>query len=789
MIELQSKRFYVIARRHQGESYGPVLDDTAGSHTMAYRRIEGTRETLVVQSQPDRPAIPAVETAYVYSPVFVGGSVVWSQQDGADWPIVTADDEGQPYRPFAIEGRARSMSTQAWGDRHALVWEERTGKRTRIRGVGVSPDGPFGQPFDITDGAYNAYDPSCAMAPDGTLYVAYSAFVGGNYAILLQAMDHEGQRVGAPLRVSREGVVCVWPSLHPRAAGGVWVSYTCYQANTGWELTMSGQIDFSYPDHYRRRAQSAFYTSYGVVKAGCVHEGRVWTVQREFKGEAKKGGVNIKDLGIAFARNAGHSAIFEDGAGVPHVLFRKHNPVEEIVYEEKVDMHRSPPMDSLRGDPDRNYADICLTALDGDQWRVPIRLIQHAFLERPISWRLDDRTLRVAFEEDGRTCGSEWTDDRGQFAVGVAEINLGEPAAPTYAPYPIVCPPMFGPSMEEPQPVRTDAAYRHAHGQTHIHSTISNCARSINKDLHLTYRFVQDVQHADYCGITDHAFDMWHTEMLITRKAAEYYYFPGEFVAIPSYEWTGAGNDRHEGGPFGHVDPLYLAEAGDLDFHTPKDLTSPGCTLPKLQKIYSGRPIIGIPHHPADPYHPYSWHMHDEAFSPVVELFQTVRGSYEQAIAPGNNNFDGIAGLWVVDALKRGSRVGFIGGGEHCGLALGGVLVTELTRTALYEGFMARRTFATTAQTLELNFTCNGVLMGQEVETDTADFHLTANAGETVHSLQIVHNGETVEEVPVDAATVDHRWSARRTEPGEFWYCRLIFANNDIAWSSPIWLV
>jgi hypothetical protein len=237
------------------------------------------------------------------------------------------------------------------------------------------------------------------------------------------------------------------------------------------------------------------------------------------------------------------------------------------------------------------------------------------------------------------------------------------------------------------------------------------------------------------------------------------------------------------------VDPLYLAEEGELDFHTPKDVECPGCTLPKLQKIYAGRPIIGVPHHPADPYHAYSWHMHDDAFSPVVELFQTLRGSYEQTLAPGTNNFDGIAGLWVLDALKRGIRVGFIGGGEHCGVALGGVLVRELTRTGLYEGFVARRTFATTGQILELSFSCNGRMMGAEVETDAADFRLTARAGENVHSLQIVRNGETVEEIPVDALQIDHRWSAERRESGEFWYCRLIHGNNDIAWTSPIWLV
>ena len=787
MPTLLTNRLYAIANRHQNECYGPVLDPKADSTRLAYRLVSGTRESLVVREGPDHTAATVAPNTYIYSPVFVGNRLAWAQPDDKAWPIHAADDLGRPQVAVATEGRARALTACAWGSRQALVWEERIGKRTRIRGVRVSATGAYGNPFDITDGTGNAYDPACATAPDGTLHVAYGAFRGGNYAILLQALDEHGQCTGAPLRVSREGCVCVWPSLHPRAAGGVWISYTAYQANSCWEYATTGQIDFGFPDHLRRRAQSAFYMNYGLVKAGYVDNGQVWTPQRDFALKTKKGGYVIKDLAVPQTFNSGHSAIFEDEAGVPHVLYRKHNPAEAIAYAQEDELHRSPPIPG-RTDPDRNYADICLSVLEDKLWSAPVRLIQHAFIDTPISWRLDGRKLSVAFVEDGRTCGNEWNDTEGQMGVGLATIELDRQTAPSYEPYPIACPPMFGPSMEEPDITRDAAEYRHVFGQTHIHSTTSNCGRSCNKNLHLTYRLVQDVQHADFCGITDHAFDMWHTDMLIMRKAAEYYYFPDEFVAIPSYEWTGTGGQRHEGGPFGHVNPMFLEETGDLELSTPFDPSCAGGTLPKLQARYAGRRIIGIPHHMADSYHPYAWSMHDEAFSPVVELFQTGRGSYEQPGAPGDNNFGFVDGLCVLDALKRGTRMGFIGGGEHCGMALAGLLVKELTRTGLYEAFSARRTFATSGQLLTLAFTCNGVLMGQEVEATQGDFRLSAHAAETIHELQIVRNGETVEQVPVNGMEVDHQWTAKRREKGEFWYCRLIFANNDLSWSSPIWL-
>lgn len=789
MTTLQHRRFYTTANRHQGESYAPILDPTPGSRRLAYQRVEGTREQLVVQEDAEAPLATVTEPTYVYDPVFVGDRLLWTQPADDAWPVYATDGEGKPYCAIDVKGRARALATCPWNTGHALVWEERTGKQTRIRGAAAADGASFGTPFDITDGTFNAYDPACATAPDGTLYVAYSAFRGGNYAILLQALGADGRPAGEPLRVNREAAVCVWPSLYPRAAGGVWLSYTSYQPNSGWEYATTGQIDFGFPDHLRRRAQSAFYMNYGLVKAGYVDQGRVWTPQRDFALKTKKGGYVIKDLAVPQTFNSGHSSIFEDERGVPHVLYRKHNPAADIAYAKDDDaLHRSPPI-AGRTDPDRNYADLCLSVFDDKLWSDPVRLIQHAFIDEPISWRLDGRTLSVAFVEDGRTCGNEWNDTEGQLGVGLAEIDLGEPTAATYEPYPIVPPPMFGPSIEEPDIERHDGPYRHVFGQTHIHSTTSNCGRSCNKNPHLTYRLVQDVQHADFCGITDHAFDMWHTDMLLMRKAAAYYYFPGEFVAIPSYEWTGTGGQRHEGGPFGHVNPMFLEETGDLEVYTPFDPSCAGGTLPKVQAQYKDRKIVGIPHHMADSYHPYAWHMHDEAFSPVVELFQTGRGSYEQPGAPGDNNFGFVEGLCVLDALKRGTRMGFIGGGEHFGLALAGVLVEELTRSGLYEAFRARRTFATSGQLLTLAFTCNGVPMGQDVAASQASFRLTARAAEPMVELQVVRNGETMERVPVDGTNLTYEWTAARRETGEFWYCRLIYANNDIAWSSPIWLI
>jgi len=387
--------------------------------------------------------------------------------------------------------------------------------------------------------------------------------------------------------------------------------------------------------------------------------------------------------------------------------------------------------------------------------------------------------------------GCEYTDKIGQLAVGVAELEMLPSGDPDHQPHILELLPTPAASIEGPKLIDNKIGdYRIALGQTHSHTNISVCARDRDRDQNLSYRFMQDVQHCDFGGNTDHCFNMWHTEMLITRKLADYYYFPGEFVAFPAYEWTGTHKTfcAYEGGPFGHVNPLYLEEDGDLDFYSPADPECAGGSLPRLWESYRGKKIVTPPHHVMNGNHPYNWNFFDPTFIPVIEIFQDIRGSGEQVGAPGVKGTNEEA-PWALGALKEGKRFGFIASGDHTGICRAGIFVKELTRTGLYEGLMARRCFATTSIPLRLNFRCNGEMMGSEVECENAEFAISVDAPETIKEVQIVRNGENFETVPVGAKEFEHSWNATRENSGEFWYCRVIFENGEIVWSSPIWLL
>ena len=272
--------------------------------------------------------------------------------------------------------------------------------------------------------------------------------------------------------------------------------------------------------------------------------------------------------------------------------------------------------------------------------------------------------------------------------------------------------------------------------------------------------------------------------MLLIRKLAAYYYFPGEFVAFPAYEWTGSYS-KHEGGPWGHLNPLGLDDDRDFEFYTPSDAACAGGSLPRLWQAYAGRRVVTPPHHMADSEHPYQWGVFDQQFEPMVELFQDQRGSAECVRGPGvTNTLRCRDNRWVVDQLLAGKRFGFIASADHQGVALAGALVRQLTRQSLYEAFMARRCFGTTGLGLRVEFTGNGEPMGATLVADTVKFRLAVTSPEPVAEVQIVRDGTTVETI----TTLTHEWTATRQRPGEFWYCRVVLANGEMLWTSPIWL-
>jgi hypothetical protein len=781
------RRYYARGTRHDHESYGAVCDTTSASRGLAYHRVGDKREGLVYRADPTAVEVLVSQGTYILSPVLAGGYLIWTELRRGAWIIRAISTSnvatGRIVEPVACAGRPIHLNAATREGQTVLVWEERSGKRTRIRGVVINA-GQFGQPVDMTAGVSNAYDPQCIVLHDGRVGLIYSAFTDGQYRIYIQFFSDVLYPVGMPVRVSDGISGALYPSLCERSEGGVWFSFAQMAASPSREHVVK---------HGRHRDQTSMFAAPMRLMVGALHNEHVYAPYAPPDGEGLQG--HMASMIVFGSEGSAQSRVFEDDDGRLRVLLRQHCDRERTSYE---DDDRVLVRSKLKGAVEGGhcYASICLMSLLDDRWSKPQVLISAAHVKGPLSYLRDGRMLSFAFTEDGRHTGwnaaGEWMDAESEVAVGAAEVELSAGDAPRYDMRP------FGiaavPSQGVTDPTCADGAggdYQVALGQLHAHSEVSVCHRAIDGDAHFNYRFLQDVQHCDFGAITDHAFNMWHTEMLLMRKFAQYYYFPGEFVAIQGHEWTGSSMQscRHDGGPWGHVTPLLLDEDSDLVCYYPGDEACEGSSLPRLVSCFGDQPVVAPPHHMADALHPFKWGNFDAGLMSVVELFQDGRGSCESPSAPGvSRSLHVEQGPWCDTELLSGKRFGFIAGADHGGVARAGILTRALTREALYEAVSAKRCFATTGVGIEIEFSCNGQAMGSSIETTEGEFSLGVVAPEPLHAVHLMHNGHVAEGFAVHGTEFHHTWSVKRRRHGEFWYCRILLASGELAWTSPIWL-
>ena len=789
-MKVKEKILFERSRFSGKQSYSPVISQ---SGSIAYLCVDGVSESLVyARNKQDKIVI--ADGTYIISLCFSGGFLFWSQLDGEKWSIRYIS-ESEPLNIKELNGcsgrPAMLSSSEVYDGISLLSWEERQGKKVKVRVAVIKKDG-IESSFDITDGSFNGYDPVCTITVDGKAYCAYCAFIKGNYRVMLQAFDFNGELHGQPIAIGSDTGSNLYPSLCSRKAGGVWFSFTC--------IPHGSYMEPNYVEHPRRLLQLGFFSDRAYVKVG-IFDGEKILVTRGGRNEHDCQGY-ITGGRIPSSSCAAQSRVFEDCTERLHVIFRKYNDfdysqdmLQEILAEEEGLCYKNLNFAKLA---DFNYSGIYVSTHMDTYWTKPFMLIPRAFLDQPVSYLYEKDKVTIAFVQDGRSSGwvtyGELFDKTGVIQLGTLVFELPIYDKPCYDLYNYGAKPAFSPSIHEPVCERKpDNGYIYAFGQTHCHSNISVCSRAHDKEPHINYRFMQDVMNCSFGSVTDHEYNMWDLERLYTRKIADYYYFKGDFVALQGYEWTGSTPDccTHDGGPFGHLNPLSFEENYGLDFYSPCDSNDEGCSPSKLNDVYKGKKIFAIPHHVADAIHPYNWNHFDESFNPVIELFQDFRGSAEKPSAPGVTNFIHSKNpeQWITNRLDSGLKFGFIGGGDHTGLALAGVLTKELTRSSIYEAMKSRRCYASTGANVIAEFTCNAYPMGSVIKVSDASFCIEAFSDEEIMAVNIIKNGVEYKSIECDGKHIKHQWTISKQNDGEYWYCRILLRNGEILWVSPIWLV
>lgn len=221
------------------------------------------------------------------------------------------------------------------------------------------------------------------------------------------------------------------------------------------------------------------------------------------------------------------------------------------------------------------------------------------------------------------------------------------------------------------------------------------------------------------------------------------------FPMFMGYEWQGSGQD-------GDHNVFFLNNDG-IQLHPMR--------YQELAEAFKGQEVIGIPHHLA--YRLGSrgknWSTHNEAFSPVAEIY-SCHGCSE--------NDDGPLGMerhvhmgprtgetTYERGLEKGYKVGVIASGdnhsvpgvfEHGSLC---VLAADNSKEAIWKAIRDRRTYGVSRSRIQVDFSVNGVPMGGELETEgnaEVDFHVKGTAA--VDRVEILRDN-VVEEMVVHSGT------------------------------------
>jgi len=780
--------------------------EPGGREQVLSRRYAGSWEpTLPVTPGPGKYESPCVSCLSDGSPV-----VIWVAIRGDRWILEYSRYSGGKFsKPVPVSsgsGRAANPSLVSAPDGRAWVaWESYQDGMFWVRLSGYSR-GSWGEPVAVTSGDSNAYDPAVAVDPvSGRAWIAYSA-VDNQFerSVFLVDFDTKTRRFGARVPVAIGGKLRNAPNRNSSPSvdcdreGRVWVAY---ERDPG----------------KRKSPNAACYQGDRECSVVCYWKGKLWAVS---PGSAECGGKDVltgsEDYLPTLAR---------DGAG--RMLLFSRVPRSKDTYP--------------KGEMPRTIYNFRASLLDPPKgWTAPSTLLTGNDLDigdicRPaaapagsdsvwIAWQGDNIKYTGLFAklDDFRPVESSIWVARVRLAddkVGLGQAKLEETSAGTPTNLKAIkSGAMRGRPAVKRRVVEADGQkYTVIMGNLHEHTnTPSSCMLPSNADGSYfdNYRHAIDMQGYDFEAITDHDFGLYYdAAWRKALRAADFYNTPPHFMTIPAYEFsfinTSWGKQYQ---PARGSQILYFGSDESAMRFTVQD-ARPRCQLDPetndLNKLLGMLHRLNIkdavlpPHQLTDFYSVTDWSIVDPEYRTVMEIFQ-VRGSYEYEGCPwqakvhftgDGGKADGYDTAWAQNALARGQRMGFIAAADHCstGIGMTVLMVKDLSRKGIIEALKARRCYATTGDKIFVDFRVNGHLMGQELKVD-APPRLTAEIQATapIKHVVIFKNNKTLYET--DAAQLnglDHLKLDLVDDSfveNSYYYLRVVQDNDEIAWSSPIWV-
>ena len=271
------------------------------------------------------------------------------------------------------------------------------------------------------------------------------------------------------------------------------------------------------------------------------------------------------------------------------------------------------------------------------------------------------------------------------------------------------------------------------------------------------FRYARDVAGVQFVGFQRNA-DVISPEDWERQQQAEHaHYEPGRFVPIPGYEWSGRTwmGGHHNIYFRRHNQPVRRNLPADEVFQVER-ATADLAHIRDVHRAYRNTDVtitlhVGGEHSNLDE--------HEPTLEPAVEIVST-HGMFE----------------WMLrDALKRGYRLGFVGGSDsftgrpgddrpgfqfrrYSKAGLTGIYARDVSLESFHEALRARRVFATTGARMILHTSAEGHSLGEEYTTSQAPT-ITASVTGTaaLESVELFRGLERIHTVPFERRPISNR--------------------------------
>lgn len=445
--------------------------------------------------------------------------------------------------------------------------------------------------------------------------------------------------------------------------------------------------------------------------------------------------------------------------------------------------------------------------LDGAAWSEEVEVHHSDGLldHRPVLLPHAAGGLLVVHNTDGRFTTPEQIDNQVYASVLDLPGRDEAPRLEAHQPGNVPTPPEVSAEYEAVKRVRAhevragNKTYRLYRGEYHRHTEIS-WDGGADGSLEDMFRYALDAGQLDWIGNGDHdngagrEYSWW-----LIQKFTDAYLAPA-FTPMFTYE-------RSVAYPHGHRNVMF-ARRGIMP-------------LPRLAPGQGEKAVAGVHGDDTKMLYRYlrefgglcashtsatgmgtDWRDNDPVVEPIVEIYQGDRMSYEKEGAPraGYDPQSGqlpanVAGWYpkgyVNLALEKGYRLAFQASSDHWSthISFFVILAEGRDRKSLLDAVLKRHCYGAT-DNIVLDWRSGDHLMGDEMTADRPpSFQAHVVGTGKLAKLEVLRDSEVVATLPASGNEYRGEWTDPQPRPGtHYYYLRVLQADGEIAWGSPIWV-